>query len=310
MACTVTILVAAYNSARYLEELLRSLLAQTHKDLDIVIRDDGSEDSTKDIIDNFCDSDHRIRSLDVNSDIPGTKDNFFKLLLSTDSEYTMFCDSDDVWKPEKTEKTLALMRKTENSISKETPILVHTDLTVVDETLKEISPSFFRYEKLSPHRNSFKQLLVQNNVTGCTVMINRALKNKVFETPENAVMHDWWFALTAAAFGRIEVLYESTILYRQHQSNQIGASDAGDLSAMMRKIKNTELMRKTYDSMYAQAACFAEAFKNEIDEDLYTLARQYSEMAYLSKPGKIFRIFRRGFYKNSLSRNLGQFLVV
>lgn len=306
----VTILVATFNNARFLEELLDSLVRQTYRELDIIVRDDGSSDTTRDIINRYCDIDRRIKTIDVKRETQGSKNNFFTLLLSTDGEYTMFCDADDVWHTDKVEKTLALMKNTEKSLGNDIPILVHTDLAVTDESLNIISNSLFKYEKLSPKRCSFKNLLVQNNVTGCSVMINRPLKQMVRQIPKDAVMHDWWLALTAAAFGRIEVLYEPTLMYRQHQHNQIGASDARDSKSMLRKLRRTDVMRTIYRSMYAQAACFAETFNDRLSNDIYACAKKYAEMSDLSKARKIFRIIGRGYYKNTFIRNIGQLLVV
>src|SRR5699024_4749681 len=127
-------------------------------------------------------------------------------------DYLMFADADDFWLPDKVEKTFAKMREMEREAGTGCPILVHTDLAVADGSLRVIAPSLFRYEKLSPQRNSLRELLAQNNVTGCTVMINRALRKLIRQAPADAVMHDWWAALAAAAFGRIGVLDEPTIL--------------------------------------------------------------------------------------------------
>jgi len=305
----VTVLVAAYNSEKYIEALLRSLLAQTHGGLDIVLRDDGSSDETLSIAKKVSDADGRVRILEKEGKGPSAKTNFSALLSGTDGDYTMFCDADDVWQRDKVEKTLSLMLKTEAEHAG-VPVLVHTDLTVSEEDLGVIAPSLFGYEKLSPERKSFKNLLAQNNVTGCTVMINRRLRETAGEIPDDAVMHDWWLALIAAALGEIAVLYEPTILYRQHGKNQIGAYDAGSLRSALRKVRAKETNRAVYSAMFRQAGCFADSYKDLISEQQYEDAKRYSEMASLSKLGKIFRIIRRGYYKNTFVRNVGQFLVI
>ena len=66
------------------------------------------------------------------------------------------------------------------------------------------------------------RLLSQNVVTGCTVMVNRALLDLAAPWPEAAVMHDWYLALVAACFGQIGLVEEATIDYRQHERNQVG----------------------------------------------------------------------------------------
>jgi len=303
----VTVLVAAYNNGKYIEELLRSLLAQTHRDMDIIVRDDGSSDDTLEIVKRLSENDSRISLLDSGGrGEPGVKTNFFTLLLNSDGDYTMFCDADDVWYPAKVEKTLKLMRGIEDKRAN-APVLIHTDLAVADESLSIVGESLFKYEKLSPHRKGFKELLVQNNVTGCTVMINRPLKNLVAEIPEGAVMHDWWLALIASAFGEIGVLEEATLLYRQHGGNQIGAYKANSLNTLLSKAANVRHLREIYGAMYRQAGCFAETFKGQLSDQQYREATLYAEMAALSRPGKILRILRRGYFKNTFARNIGQF---
>jgi len=306
----VTVLVATYNNEKYIEELLNSLLSQTHKNLDIVIRDDGSSDGTLSVVEKIRNNDSRIRMLEGGNKSPGAMTNFFTLLINTDGEYTMFCDADDVWKEDKVERTLKKMLEGEQLYSKDTPILVHTDLTVVDENLNLISGSLFRYEKLSPERTGLKECLVQNTVTGCTLMINRALKEMVKEVPSHAVMHDWWLALVASAFGKIIVLNDQTVLYRQHQKNQVGAYNSKNLTSNFRRLINKERTKRIYGAMFKQAECFAETFNDLLDEKQHSVIAGYGEMQRLSKIKRIIRIIKGRYYKNTLVRNIGQFIVI
>jgi len=73
------------------------------------------------------------------------------------------------------------------------------------------------------HANELNRLIVQNSVTGCALMVNRALLDRANPIPLEAVMHDWWLALVACAFGHIAIVSEPTMLYRQHDKNQLGA---------------------------------------------------------------------------------------
>ena len=104
------------------------------------------------------------------------------------------------------------------------PVLVHTDLSVADKHLNIKKRSFFRAQHFNVQNYSFGSTLAQNNVTGCTMMINRTLLNLVKNTNNSdIIMHDWWGAMIAAAFGRIAFVPEPTILYRQHGANSVGA---------------------------------------------------------------------------------------
>ena len=305
----VKILVATYNNEKYIEELLDSLLSQSFSNIEIVIRDDGSCDSTLEIVNRIKESDSRIKILEIANSLKSAKSNFFTLLLNTPlekNEYIMFADADDVWKKDKVEKTIEVMLTNETDL----PTLVHTDLTVVDEQLNLIAPSLFKYEKISPERKTLKNILVQNNVTGCTVMINSALKDMVNEYPKDTVMHDWWLTLIAATFGNIVVLNEQTILYRQHGGNQIGAYDSNSLSQGFKKLSNKERMKGIYISMFRQAGCFSEVFKEQLKEEDKIMLDNYRDMEYLSKIKKIAMIIKGKYYKNTLLRNIGQFIVI
>lgn len=305
---SVTVLLATYNSAPYVEELISSILAQTHKDLRLAVYDDLSADDTVARVRAF--SDPRVKLVTADTQSGGAAHNFFRALLGETDDYLMFADADDVWLPDKVEKTLARMQAMEQTYGKDIPLLVHTDLAVVDAHLKVIHPSLFTYERLSPRRKSLKNLLVQNNVTGCTVMINRALRSMVETEPASTVMHDWWLALIAAAFGHIGVVEEATMLYRQHGDNEVGAYNASDPIAAAKKLARVQRTKAIYRSMFAQAGCFADTFEDRLSAEQLKLCREYASFSEKNKIEKILSVLRHGFYKNTLERNLGQFLAI
>ena len=305
----VSVLLATYNSGPYVAELIESILRQTHSDLELIIRDDKSDDDTATIAASFF-SDGRIRFIDGFERSGSAQNNFFRLLLSCEGDYIMLADADDVWLPHKIEKTLERMREQESLYGADTPILVHSNLSVVSQNLSVIADSFFEYEKLSPERKSLRELLAQNNVTGCTVMINKALRLLVEEQPESSVMHDWWLSLIASAFGRISVIYEPLILYRQHGGNSVGAYNASDLRASAEKLSKRGRMKAVYASMEAQAACFAETFCSRLTSEKHELCLAYASLANKGKLARIATIFKYRFYKNTFLRNIGQLLVI
>ncbi|MEG0832387.1 MAG: glycosyltransferase family 2 protein [Oscillospiraceae bacterium] len=304
----VSVLLATCNSEKYLAELMDSILDGTYEDIKLYVRDDCSQDETRKIIASY--DDLRIESA-VNPLPSGSaQNNFFRLLLNSEGDYLMFADADDVWKPDKVKRTLAKMQELERAYGRETPLLVHTDLCVVDEKLDVIAPSMWKYEKLSTQRHSLKNMLVQNVVTGCTMMVNRALADMVREQPAECVMHDWWLALVAAAFGKIDVVDEPLMLYRQHGSNQVGAYDASNQVKNAKKLADTQRIRKIYESMYGQARCFAETYRESLTPEQYALCMEFANQSGRTKIGKMRAIVKNGFYKNTLLRNIGQFIAV
>jgi hypothetical protein len=142
-----------------------------------------------------------------------------------DSSYVMFADQDDVWLPQKIERTFAAMQHAEATHGSTTPLLVHTDLTVTDTLLRTVHPSFWEYARIHPEPATLKRLIAHNVTTGSTIMMNRPLVEVVGRPPAEIAMHDWWCACVAAAFGKVVALHEATILYRQHDSNALGARD-------------------------------------------------------------------------------------
>lgn len=96
----------------------------------------------------------------------------------------------------KIERTLFAMEKAEEQTGKETPVLVHTDLTVVDEDLRVLASSYRHTVNGNWQRTALHWELAQNTVTGCTAMYNRALGDLLQDEPSFFVMHDWWLALT------------------------------------------------------------------------------------------------------------------
>ena len=144
----------------------------------LIIRDDKSIDNTNEIIQKYNQLTlNRFQILTSNKNL-GIKKNFSELIKATSSEYIFFADQDDIWLPDKIQLTLEKIRNLETLYGKNTPLLVHTDLKVVDSNMNLISDSFWRYQNLNPDDSySLSRLLVQNVVTGCTMAINSALRN-------------------------------------------------------------------------------------------------------------------------------------
>lgn len=220
----VDILLPTFNGADFLKPQLDSIIQQAHNNWRLLVRDDMSTDDTMAILREYQEAyPEQIVILQDAKGRLGVKKNFGELMRHASSDYIMFCDQDDVWSPHKIPVSLRRMRETESSVGRETPVLIHTDMQVVDADLQEISPSFWKDLQLDPGKNSFRYLIVQNNINGCTMLINRALCSKALPLPEEATMHDWWVAIVAAAFGTIEFINTPLVQYRQHADNSIGA---------------------------------------------------------------------------------------
>ena len=185
----------------------------------------------------------------------GASLNFGQLLEYTNTEYIMFSDQDDVWLPNKIELTLNVMKAAEQ-IYPNKPVLVHTDLKVVDSELNIISDSMWSYQKLFPEiGDDLSKIMAQNVVTGCTMMINRKARDASIPIPAEAIMYDWWLALNTAEFGKIAYLSIPSILYRQHSGNKIGAKRAKRIN-ILNFLKKLYHLRKLLSAHYRMVKRF------------------------------------------------------
>ena len=220
----IDILLATYNGQAYLREQIDSILAQSNQDWRLIIRDDGSSDNTVSIVEKYAaEYPDKIKLITDSDGNLGASLNFGKLLEYADTEYIMFSDQDDVWLPNKIELTLNAMKAAER-IYPDKPLLIHTDLQVMDSELNTIAKSMWSYQKLFPEAgDDLSRIMAQNVVTGCTVMINKRARAVSIPVPDEAVMYDWWLALNVCRHGKIIYVSIPSILYRQHSGNQVGA---------------------------------------------------------------------------------------
>jgi len=224
----LAILLASFNGYNYIEEQLESICGQTFQEWQLFIRDDLSCDGTTDVIRKFILQDRRIHLVEDRYDRFGACNNFGRLMehvAGAGFPYYCFSDQDDVWDRNKLEFQLQKMGELE-SRSPGQPVLVHSDLEVVDASMKVLDPSFMHFQDIQNEScNPLQVLLAQNFVTGCTVMINRALLDITRPMPGHIVMHDWWLALCAATFGQLGYIDQPLVKYRQHDSNEVGAKN-------------------------------------------------------------------------------------
>ncbi len=217
------ILLATYNGAEYLEIQIESLLAQTRSDFTIYIHDDGSIDKTPQLLMDYSKRyPDKIKLLKGKS-MGSAKANFLWMLSQVEAQFYFLCDQDDVWFPEKVEKSLA--RIEENTV---VPQAVFTDMLVVDESLQPIADSFIRYIGRSPYNTAYTQILIDNPAAGCTMCINKPLRDIVVESLafidlKNIPMHDALILELAAIKGILDVIDEPLVYYRQTGHNQMGA---------------------------------------------------------------------------------------
>lgn len=222
---TISVVLCTRNGARFLGEQLDSIEYQSRRADELIVVDDCSTDSTTGIVEAFARKSSIPVRLERNSRPLGIIRNFERALEYATGTYVALCDQDDIWMPSKLEISVSAISATERERGSATPILVHSDLRLVGARGELISDSFFQFQGMRrEHPQPLGELAIENYVTGCASVLNRALLDLALPIPPAALMHDWWLGLVAAAAGEVITLSDTTVSYRQHGRNAIGAT--------------------------------------------------------------------------------------
>lgn len=269
----IDILLSTYNGEKYIEEQLNSILNQTDSRWKIIIRDDGSSDSTLNIIKSYISKypDKIFLFKDDKGNLGSTL-SFFALIENCESEYIMLCDQDDVWLDNKVEITLKEMSNLELSFGK-IPLMVFTDLIIVDKKLTPLSDSLIKSQKLDTSIiDNPTKLAAMNVVAGCTTMINRVSIKYLLPMTSKNIIHDQWMAINIAKYGKLSYLPYSSILYRQHSSNVVGSNKIA-FRYFYDKIKSPLKQMKIYSDLLSQLRFKINPFKFVMYKVLFTFKR-------------------------------------
>ena len=230
----VAVLMSTYNGEKYLKEQIESILAQTDVDVTIYIRDDGSSDRTVEIIKSYMETHNNLR-LYIGENV-GVGNSFMQVLYGADKDYDYyaFADQDDVWLPNKIIKAIDRIKDCAK------PALYCSNQILVDGNLNRIG---MRYA--SDPDTSYKQIMCQNKISGCTMVWNKELQgllSKDDRRPSADLLrrriHDVWVAMVASVVGKIEYDSNGYILYRQHESNVVGVKKNNIIKQWAKKIKD------------------------------------------------------------------------
>lgn len=240
----IAILMASYNSQKYIAEQIESIINQSYKFWTLYIRDDGSTDDTKKIIGDYSRKyDNIILINDSNGNL-GCRDNFFRLLEIVQSKYYMFSDSDDVWLPNKVKVSLDEIIKAEKENPPHTPILIHSDMMIVDQNLNILQQSMWESARFNPDKiKTINYLGIHGFIGGATAIFNKEAKRVSIPFSKKVYLHDLWIGLKVLESGKIISLHKQLMLYRQHGNNTAGAGEKSKLS-LIYKLRNFKKVLK------------------------------------------------------------------
>lgn len=222
---TVSVALCTYNGAVFVEEQLRSILAQTVPVDQIVVADDGSSDATLEIVDRVLSTPGAPEHVVLTGSEPlGVSANFQRAIAATTGDLVALSDQDDVWHQFKIERMRAVFEDQQGVLlafsdgelidgaGVSTGGGLFHQLEVTDDSLKRIESG-----------QAFPELLRRNIVTGATVVFRRKLVDAAFPFPPYWI-HDEWLAILAAALGDVAPVRAELIGYRLHGANQIGVA--------------------------------------------------------------------------------------
>lgn len=216
-APNVVVVMATYNGVSFLRQQVESILGGELKPAAIYFGDDGSTDGTVPLLEKLVETSPLPFHIMANKDRLGPAGNFLSLLqcVPKDTDYLAFADQDDVWEPDKLARALISLR----TLDPGQPALYCSRQQLVDErgAFVKLSPDFARPP-------SFHNALVQNIVTGCTTVLNKAALDLVRRAGVPDVpLHDWWiYLLVSGNEGQIVFDKAARIRYRQHDRNVTG----------------------------------------------------------------------------------------
>lgn len=210
----VSVVICTYNGKAFLSQQLDSILGQTYENIEIIIADDRSTDGTPDLIGKYADLDPRIRFY-INETNLGYNRNFETAFSKANGGLIAVCDQDDIWKKNKIEKMIPLLRDPQ-------VMLAYCQSVRFADT----PPDIERYTSRTLFEgNDVRKLMYFNTIAGHNMIFRKSLLQHAQPFPEN-VYYDWWLAITAATYGRIAGTDHVYTFHRSHSSNvTLGKND-------------------------------------------------------------------------------------
>ncbi len=265
---TLQVLLSTYNGEAYIGEQLDSIFKQQNAIIHILIRDDGSSDSTVAIIQEYIARYPKQIQL-IEGDNIGVVRSFWALMKHADREvdYFCFCDQDDVWMPDKASRAIQKLHEMESSNPKAegTPAMI---CTATQLTNQQLEPTAIWPRPLAKEP-SFYNALIQNIAVGATMSFNRRTLELVLDEGSDTdlqcvQMHDWWIYLVVSSLGHVYFDSNPSIFYRQHENNAVGGE--ATVAQKMKKKWRSYRKHKHQKLLVRQASEFKRVYGRQLHD--------------------------------------------
>lgn len=203
----ISVCVATYNGEKYIEEQLDSILNNICSDDEIVVSDDGSNDNTLNILNEYRCKYPNIKI--INGPKKGVVQNFQNAIYYAKGDFIFLSDQDDIWE---NNKVICVM---DYLTTKGYSLIVH-DASLIDGEGEKIEDSFFAIRK---SKSGLIKNFIKNSYIGCCMAFTSEMKKYILPIPSNIEMHDWWIGLVSEIYGKTFFLEDKLIRYRRHGKN-------------------------------------------------------------------------------------------
>jgi glycosyltransferase involved in cell wall biosynthesis len=248
----ISIALCTYNGEAYLKQQLDSIAAQTVQPIELVVCDDRSTDSTIPILEDFRRTAKFPVRIHRNEEQLRTTRNFEKALRLCVGDFIALSDQDDLWRPEKLEKLVGLLKAdpTAGGVFSDA-ILIDSDSQPTGHLLFE-KHRFSKTRQLAFGHDPVSILLKHDVITGATLIVRPSILETFNQMPPNW-LHDGWLAWMFAINDRkVLICDEPMTLYRMHASQQVGVN-AITSAARWRAARDAESARYKSTAMQFEA---------------------------------------------------------
>lgn len=272
----VDILMATYNGEAFVEEQVRSIMAQSFRDWRLLIHDDGSTDQTISILQRLSREDERILLIEDNISHLGVARNFIHLASISTAQYCMFCDQDDIWLPSKVEKMHQSISKYNQTI----PQVLYSNAFLWNHQQGIISN-----KNTLTYPTTIRQTLFLNTgIQGAAAIFNRKMCELITQPLTHYAMHDHVLLLAGICFGEVHYLHQSLMYYRQHENNVTGNAPGSIAKKIQLMWQNRHIPLVSQDHFKGLEAFYEHFQKNISIQDKHLIS------TFLTLPKKAFLV--------------------